>query len=233
LLRFGKPAYAAGVGKRGVGALVAGFVALGACATSPTKSDSTAPTPVGARTSTSRVTPTTPTPATTRTPTHTATTARPAPARPTPAFSFDDSVPPPKIVDTGTDYVAVLTSFRLYCNWLAAYRPDPALLSLIDVPGRTHEGFATDLEWYRANRRRAIEVMRGSVRFTIVSTRPDAFSAKSVEDIAAHQEVDANGVVTSDIRYRAPTTYLWLAVRVSGKWRLASIAVQQPVDVHL
>lgn len=157
---------------------------------------------------------------------------RPA-TRPVPTFSFDDSVPPPKVVDTGTDYVAILKSFRLYGNWLAAYRPDPTLIPRFLVPGRTFDDFASDLEWYRANGRRAIELLRGSIHVTVVSTRPDAFSARVVEDIVAHQEVDASGTVTSDIRYTGPTTYLTLVVRVSGKWRMASDAIQQAVDVHL
>jgi hypothetical protein len=226
-------AYPATVGKRAVGALVAGFVALGACATSHASSPTTPPTAVGAPTSTSRATSVTRKPATTRVTAHTATTARTVPTHPTPAFSFDDSVPPPKLVDTGTDYVAVLNSFHLYGDWLAAHRPDPALIPNLLVPGRTFDDFASNLAWYRANGRRAIDLLRGSIDVTVVSARPDAFSARVVEDITAHQELDAHGTVTAEVRYPAPTTYIILVVRVSDKWRIASEAIKQSVDVHL
>ncbi len=207
-----------------MGALVAGIVAVSACATSR-RDTSAAPTRQPPQTSASATTIT-----------RNTTTTRTVPIRraPTPAFSFDDNaVPPPKIVDAGTDYAEILKSFRLYGNWLAAYRPDPTLIPRFLVRGRTFDDFASDLEWYRANSRRAIELLRGSIDVSIISTRPDAFSARVVEDIVAHQEVDASGAVTSDIRYTGPTTYLELVVRVGGKWRMASDAIQQAVDVHL
>ncbi len=152
----------------------------------------------------------------------------------TPEFSFDESVPPPKLVNTGTDYVAILRSLGAYGNWLAAHRPDPARVSTIIAAGTTlHDRFAGDLTRLRDNGKRLIEELGGPSEYTIISTRPTAFSAKSVEDVLAHKTVVASGRVTSEERRTAPTTYLMLVVLVRGRWYLASNEVDRPVNVHL
>lgn len=179
--------------------------------------------------------------ATTRTSTSAATTVRPQSTvttattpTPTPEFSFDESVPPPKLVNTGTDYVAILKSLGAYGNWLAAHRPDPARVSTIIAAGTTlHDRFAGDLTRLRDNGKRLIEELGGPSEYTIISTRPTAFSAKSVEDVLAHKTVVASGRVTSEERRTAPTTYLMLVVLVHGRWYLASNDVDRPVNVHL
>ena len=51
----------------------------------------------------------------------TTTTRRPA----TPLYSFDNSVPPPKLINTGTNYKQILQSLLDYGNWISAHRPDP------------------------------------------------------------------------------------------------------------
>jgi hypothetical protein len=152
----------------------------------------------------------------------------------TPEFSFDDSVPPPKLVNTGTDYVAILKSLGAYGNWLAAHRPDPARVSTIIAAGTTlHDRFAGDLTRLRDNGKRLIEELGGPSEYVIISRRPTAFSAKSVEDVLVHKTVVASGRVTSEERRTAPTTYLMLVVLVHGHWYLASNDVDRPVNVHL
>jgi hypothetical protein len=163
----------------------------------------------------------------------TASTTTVAPAA-TPEFSFDESVPPPKLVNTGTDYVAILKSLGAYGNWLAAHRPEPARVSTIIAAGTTlHDRFAGDLTRLRDNGKRLIEELGRPSEYTIISTRPTAFSAKSVEDVLAHRTVVASGRVTSEERRTSPTTYLMLVVLVRGHWYLASNEVQHPVNVHL
>jgi hypothetical protein len=163
----------------------------------------------------------------------TATTTTVAPAT-APEFSFDESVPPPKLVNTGTDYVAILKSLGAYGNWLAAHRPEPARVSTIIAAGTTlHDRFAGDLTRLRDNGKRLIEELGRPSEYTIISRRPTAFSAKSVEDVLAHRTVVASGRVTSEERRTAPTTYLMLVVLVRGHWYLASNEVQRAVNVHL
>ncbi len=92
------------VGKRATGVLVAGILVIGACSggSATTSAPTTKPGSAGA-------------PGSTVAPTTTTTM---------PEFSFDDSVPPPELINTGTDYVAILKSLESYGNWLAAHRPD-------------------------------------------------------------------------------------------------------------
>jgi hypothetical protein len=205
--------------------LVAGVITLGACAGSHR---ATAPPldPVTTATSTAATTTSTPAPTTT-------TTRRPAPA-PAPAFSFDRSVPPPALVNTGTDYVAIATSLERYGNWLGAHRPDPALALTTVTPGtQLLTNYVHDLVNLRDNNVRLIEKLNGPTTYTIVSATPDAFSARLVENISVRQTVDASGHVTSERRFVGLTTYLDVFVRSHGRWYFAASDIEHPTMVHL
>ena len=151
-----------------------------------------------------------------------------------PDFSFDSSVAPPMLVNTGTDYVAILKSLERYGNWLAAHRPDPALALTTVAPGtRLLQDYLRDTTNLRDNNRREVERLNGPSEYTILNATPDAFSARVVENISAHQVVDPSGHVTSEARFSGPTTYLDLVVLAGGRWYLADIEIEHPVDVHL
>jgi hypothetical protein len=219
------------VGKRASSVLVAGIVTLSACSASertatprkPTTSSGSAAAP---RTASSATSPP-PRSTTSSTATSTATSAPPD-------FSFDDSVAPPRLVNTGTDYVSILKSLESYGNWLAAHRPEPALALTTVAPGtRLLHDYLRDTTNLRDNNRREVERLNGPSEYTILSATPDAFSARVVENISAHQVVDPSGHVTSEARFTGPTTYLDLVVLAGGHWYLADIEIEHPVDVHL
>ncbi len=137
-------------------------------------------------------------------------------------------------MNTGTDYVAILASLEGYANWIAAHHPDPALTSAIVAPGtKMYDLYIRDYTRLRDNDKRGIEKLGGPSKYTILSTTPDAFSAKVVEDILVHKTVVASGRVLQETRFTGPTTYLDLVVLVHGHWRFAAIDVQQRVNVHL
>jgi len=145
----------------------------------------------------------------------------------TPDFSFDDSVPPPKLINTGTNYVAILKSLSAYGNWLAAHRPDPALVSTIVAGGtKENELFKRDLTRLRDNNRRATEQLGDPTLYTILSARPDAFSAKSVEDIRVHRSILPTGKIGNEVRYTGRTTSLILVVLVHNRWHFAAYDAQ-------
>ena len=220
------------VGKRERRVLVAGIFLLGACSSSAHTAASPPPT---ARLQTSTAT------------RRSTTTARPQPAATTPSttttatattatrdFSFDESVPPPKLVNTGKDYVAIVRSLVEYGNWLGAHRPIPSLTATIVAKGTTlYDLYVQDLTRLSANHVRGIETLGGPSRFTILSVRPQAFSAKVVEDIRSQRTVVASGEVTSEVHFSEPTTYLRLVVLVGGRWYMAASDIQRPVNVHL
>jgi hypothetical protein len=216
------------VGKGGAtSVLVALAVTLGACsgshrATVPPLVDATQTTTSAGTAARSAATTTT---ARTRT-----TTAR----GPDPAFSFDGSVPPPEIVNTGTDYAAILESLERYGNWLGAHRPDPALALTTVAPGtKLLTNYVHDLSSLRDYRTRIIEKLDGPTTYTILSATPDAFSARVVEHITVHYTVDRSGRVTSQRRFVGPTTYLDVVVRSHGRWYFAASDIQEPSVVHL
>jgi hypothetical protein len=194
------------VGKQWAATLLVGALIAAACGTSSSKSGSEPARRPG-------VVLTTPT--TRQAPATTSSTV--------PAYSFDDSVPPPRLINTGTDYVAILKSIESYGNWLAAHHPDPSLVHNIIARGtREFELFSRDLVRLRDNHRRATETLGGASTYTVVSVDRDAFSARAVEDVKFHRAVDPDGRVTSEVRYAKPTTYLIVAVRARGHWYFVS-----------
>jgi hypothetical protein len=51
-----------------------------------------------------------------------------------PPYSFDGSIPPPRLVNTGTDYDAMVRSLAEYAAWLEAHHPDLCLISEVAAP---------------------------------------------------------------------------------------------------
>jgi len=199
------------VGKQWAAGLVLAALLAGGCGTSRSDSRGTTPGHPG-------VVLTTPTTRWANT-TTTSTTV--------PVYSFDGSVPPPKLVNTGTNYVAILRSLSAYGNWLAAHRPDPTLVRNIVAPGtRQYELFSRDLMRLRASKKRAIETLGEPTKYTVISVRKDAVSVRVVEDVRTQQSIDARARVTSEVRFARPTTYLSLIILSHGHWYYASDEIE-------
>lgn len=194
------------VGKRAGGVLVASIAALTGCSGSgPTAAPSET-------TSRSAVT----TPTTVRPRVTTTTTV--------PEFSFDDSVPPPKLVNTGTNYVAILKSLQAYDNWGAAHRPDPALTARTVARGtKLYDLYVQDTTRLRDNDMRGVETLAGPSTYKIISATKDAFSAQVSENISVHKTVRRGGTVSSEIHFATPTIYQILVVLTQGHWLLADV----------
>jgi hypothetical protein len=198
------------VGKHRAAFLIASALLATACGTSKSATPGTTPTHPGAVLTT---------PTTLRAPTTSTTTT-------TPAYSFDDSVPPPKLINTGTNYVAILKSLEDYSNWLAAHRPDPSLVdSFVAAGTRLHDSYVRSLAALRNRSERFIEVRAGADRYRIVSATADAISADVIQNITEHRVVDAAGHTIDQARFNGNTTYRVLAVRTGGHWFVASTVV--------
>jgi hypothetical protein len=156
-------------------------------------------------------------------------TTRPAPTTTSttvPAYSFDDSVPPPKLVNTGTDYVAILKSLDAYSNWLAAHRPRPALVDAFVAAGtRLHDSYVKTLTALHDRSERLLELRNGTDTYTIVSATQNAVSANVVQRITLHRVVDSVGRVVDEARFTGETAYRVLAVKTNGRWYVASTVV--------
>jgi hypothetical protein len=195
------------VGKPGLICIIVGVVAMSAC--SSAKSAATdAPTSAAVRVTTTTVHP------------------RATTTTSTPDFSFDDSVPPPKLVNTGKNYVAILKSLEAYGSWTIAHRPDPALLNGFVASGtKLREAYVKLFTSLSNESQRFVEVLDGPDDIRLVSTTSDAFSATIVQRIVWRRVVDTSGHAVREAHFSGLTTYLVLAVRNSGRWVLASTKV--------
>jgi hypothetical protein len=201
------------VGKQWAAVLVVGALLAGACGTSKSNSSGgQAPIHPGVAlaTPTTRRAPRTTTPTT------------------VPAFSFDNSVPPPKLINTGTNYVAILKSLDAYSNWLAAHRPEPALVDAFVASGtRLHDSYVQTLTTLRDRSERFIEHRSGEDRYAIVSATPDAVSANVTQRIVSHRVVDSAGRTVKEALFDGDSAYRVLAVKTGERWYIASTVVTQ------
>ena len=155
------------------------------------------------------------------------------PARPTtrttsatPLYSFDNSVPPPKLVNSGTNFKKILQSLLDYANWTVAHRVDPSLAANFTAPNSAIDaGYRHDLGVLRDDKKRGYEIRNGDNEIRIVSQTPTVFSARVNEHIVTQKIVDPSGRVTSHRRMSAPTTaYQYVVVRVGERWYLAGVS---------
>jgi hypothetical protein len=197
------------VGKKRAALLVAGALLVGACG--GTKSAST-DGPSAASPTTHRAHPTTTTTV-------------------SPPYSFDDSVPPPPLVNTGTNYIAILKSLEAYGDWTTAHRPDPTLVSRFVAAGtKLYDAYLRTLTKLRHSSQRFVELRDGEDRYTIVSRTADAISAEIVQRISWHRIVDITGNTIDQAHFTGTTSYRVLAVKTSGRWSLASMTVTRAPD---
>lgn len=151
-----------------------------------------------------------------------------AKARKAQAYTFGNSVPAPSLRNRGSDYAEILQSLLDYGAWLASQHPDPNLAAIITANGSPiRRGYLHDLKMLRDSKLRAYEFHSAPNEITIISSRPDAFSARVVERIVVQRFVDVAGRITRARKFDSPTTYLDLVVRDGDRWLLASVAEQQ------
>jgi hypothetical protein len=157
-----------------------------------------------------------------------------ATATTTPLYSFDNSVPPPKLANTGSNHKKILQSLLDYANWTVAHRVEPSLAANFTAPSSAIDaGYRHDLGVLRDDKKRGYEVRDGENAIRIVSETTAAFTARVHEHIVSQNIVDPSGRVTSRRRMPSPTTaYQYVVVRVGERWYLAGVS-RVSEDVHL
>jgi hypothetical protein len=145
-----------------------------------------------------------------------------------PLYSFDNSVPPPTLVNTGSDYKKILQSLLDYGNWMAAHDPDPALIKNITAPGSPIEAaYRHDAGILHRLNKRAYEIRTEPNEITVRSAKPDLFTARVVEYIKTTRVVDAKGSVTSEaVEPQPQTIYRYVVGLLRGRWYLVSTRVE-------
>src|SRR5262249_24203671 len=133
-----------------------------------------------------------------------------------------------KLINTGTNYVAILKSLDAYSNWLAAFRPNPAFVDAFVASGtRLHDSYVRTLTALRDRSERFIERRRGDDGYTIISATQDAVSANITQRIVSHRVVDSAGRTLKEARFDGDAAYRVLAVKTAGRWYIASTVVTQ------
>jgi hypothetical protein len=143
-------------------------------------------------------------------------------SKPIPGGSLHGT-PRPPLENTGTDYVAILTSLTGNFRW-ATENPDAGLISDIYVPGtRIHDLQRDVLQRLVQNGWRAADDGYRLVEVTPVDVRPDAVALRVRDQFDFERIVDANGNQVGEGRaHSAPVTWSVLLTRdASGKWRVA------------
>jgi hypothetical protein len=123
----------------------------------------------------------------------TTTTTRPSASKYDEQF---DSVPAPKIVDRGLDYVAISRSLVAYGTWLQWHHPDPKLVENAFARGSPIARAATKqaLQAIREHKR-VIEVDAAPDDYVLLSTRENVVSFRVTEHLAHSELIDARGRV--------------------------------------
>ncbi|MGQ0823477.1 MAG: hypothetical protein ACT4OX_00360 [Actinomycetota bacterium] len=150
-------------------------------------------------------------------------------------YSFDGSVPPPPLVNTGTDYEAIYRSIDAYQHWLYGHNPDPELIDEIVVPATSiydaYESDVADLIEHDARNYDTASVIT-RVEATVVERNAVTLLVDYEDDRSV--VVARAGEVLDDARLRSPSRVIILLTSdASGRWRIRSVDDAGPTEVEL
>jgi hypothetical protein len=141
-----------------------------------------------------------------------------------PPYSFDGSVPPPKLINTGTDYAAIVKSLDDYAHWLYAHNPNSVLASEIALVGTdAYSTLADDLADLTSQDMRIYDTASVLQTVEVVSTLANAASLRIGYTDKNKVLVNSHGnlVDTKQLSPRSEFLVL-LAADSTGRWRIAS-----------
>jgi hypothetical protein len=141
-----------------------------------------------------------------------------------PPYSFDNSVPPPKLINTGTDYASIFSSLNGYASWLKAHGPDTELVPKAFVVGTpVYARLLADLRILQKRNLRFVEVRRQS-EIAVVGRSARAVSLQVHEHLERELLVRSDGTTQDEQAFASPL--LWnvlLQADGAGRWRIASV----------
>jgi hypothetical protein len=156
------------------------------------------------------------------------TTTSTAPATTTttvpPPYSFDGSVPPPPLVNTGTDYPAIYRSLSAYATWLLAHNPDSSLIGEAYVAGSPiYDRLKNDTAIASERHVRLVEE-EGPLEVETISVVSSAASVRVKESVAVQRLLAEDGRVLQEHHFPKPLE--WTAILQkdeSGRFRIAAV----------
>ena len=141
-------------------------------------------------------------------------------------IGYHDRVAPPPLIETGTDYAAILTSQLEYANWIAEHDVDTSHIANVAAPGSPWEtALRADVRELQHHHAHFDERYDGPAHIALVSVLPDVVSARYTQHLTRQAWIDARGNTTNVTIPTAPTTsYIVVMARVGpAGWRLVSL----------
>jgi hypothetical protein len=141
-----------------------------------------------------------------------------------PPYSFDNSVPAPTLVNTGTDYDAIFRSLDGYVHWLRGHDPDSAKLDEVVVIGT--QGYTTtknDLDGLAESDLRIYDSASVIQQVEVASEALPTVSLRVTYSDRSRVLVRRDGSVADE--KDLPPTSTWivlLSADSTGRWRIAS-----------
>ena len=152
-----------------------------------------------------------------------------------PPFSLDGSVPPPPLLDTGTDHAEIFRSLIGYRAWLIRHDPDPGLLDEAYVAGtEAFTDMTRTLRLLATGHRRLVEIGQWFEVETVSADR-GVVTLKVREHIEAQRLIGPDGAVQQE-EPRGPVNdyVVLLAADHRGRWRIAAVTRSVAnAEVHL
>jgi hypothetical protein len=142
-----------------------------------------------------------------------------------PPYSFDGSVPPPKLINTGTDYAAIVKSLDDYGHWLYAHNPDRSLVGEVAVVGtQPQQRMDRDMATLSERNFRIYDTASNLIEAEVITARDSAVSLRLHYADDKKVLVDHTGQ-TVDVQSlpKSTTEFVLLASDSTGRWRLAAV----------
>jgi hypothetical protein len=147
-----------------------------------------------------------------------------------PPYSFDGSVPPPPLVNTGRDFDAVYRSLDAYTHWLYAHMPDPDLVVEVAATGtRLSATYGDEVSQLRTSGIRMYDVNSRIRSIEVVDEHEDLVALRVSYDRDRRVLIDSTGWVVDDEALPPVVADALLAADSDDRWRLAALnAVSNP-----
>ncbi|MGQ0826048.1 MAG: hypothetical protein ACT4OX_13640 [Actinomycetota bacterium] len=165
----------------------------------------------------------------------TTTEAEPTTTTTVPLYSFDGSVPPPPLVNTGTDYEAIYRSLDAYQHWLYGHNPDPQLIDEIVVPGTSiYAAYERDVGILIDNDARDYDTASVVTGVEVTAEEPSAVTLLVEYTDDRKVIIGRDGNVIDEAQLQSPSrSIVVLTVDATGRWRVAASENATPEEVEL
>ncbi|MGQ0826379.1 MAG: hypothetical protein ACT4OX_15350 [Actinomycetota bacterium] len=165
------------------------------------------------------------------------TTTEPEPTTTTtvPLYSFDGSVPPPPLVNTGTDYEAIYRSLDAYQHWLYGHNPDPQLIDEIVIPGTPlYDAFERDIGILLDDDSRAYDTASVITSVQVITAEPRSVTLSVQYTDDRRVLVARDGRILDDALLSSPSQSIAvLGIDQESIWRLVTVEDASSPEVEI